>query len=75
MTSREKLAAKISNERVKLLVGLLNSLAGAAVIGSIVSPFVAGAANDPLWSVLVTGLGGVLHLLGQLALGFLKLGR
>lgn len=72
MTPREELDAKIANERLKLFASLLNGLASAAVVGSLVAPLVGKAILDPFWSLLVACVGGLLHLIGHLVLDFLR---
>ena len=72
MTPTETLDARIYNERLKLFASLLNALAAAALIGSVIGPIVSGSLKSPFWSTLVAGFGGVLHLIAQLVLDFFK---
>jgi hypothetical protein len=66
--------AKRFNERVKLAVSALNTLGLAMIIAGVIYPLVRDEGNDVNWLVMALSIlfGLCLHMLGYLALGYLK---
>jgi hypothetical protein len=65
------------NEQTKLTATLVNNIASAVIIASIVAPFLSGVVDKPLWFRLVIAVAGanialLLHLIARGILSSLK---
>ena len=72
--SARRRAAKLFNERLKLMATFFNGIGVASLVAAIVTPYLNGESRLLTWSTAVIGLffAVVLHLLGQFVLTYWK---
>ena len=69
---QRRLAAKRTNEAIRLSANLLNNLSVGVLVGGLVAPNAAGRALDPLWYVSLITASIALHLCGRIVLRNLR---